>query len=40
VLGSRAVTEAVVDAGVPSLVFASSVGVYAPGPKHAYVRES
>jgi UDP-glucose 4-epimerase len=40
VLGSRAVVEAVVDAGVRSLVFASSVGVYAPGPKNAYVTES
>jgi UDP-glucose 4-epimerase len=40
VLGSRAVTEAVVDAGVPSLVYASSIGVYAPGPKHAYVKEN
>jgi UDP-glucose 4-epimerase len=40
VLGSLAVAEAVVRAGVPSLVFASSVGVYKPGPKHAYVKES
>jgi UDP-glucose 4-epimerase len=40
VLGSRAVIEAVVDAGVPSLVYASSLGVYAPGPKNAYVTES
>src|SRR5690349_2389174 len=40
VLGSRAVIEAVVEAGVPSLVYASSVGVYAPGPKTAYVTES
>ena len=40
VLGSRAVADAVLRAGVPSLVVASSVGVYAPGPKHAYVTES
>jgi UDP-glucose 4-epimerase len=39
VLGSRAVVQAVVDAGVPSLVYASSLGVYAPGPKDAYVTE-
>jgi UDP-glucose 4-epimerase len=39
VLGSRAVIRAVVDAGVPALVYASSIGVYAPGPKHAYVTE-
>jgi nucleoside-diphosphate-sugar epimerase len=40
VLGSWAVTEAAVRAGVPALVFASSVGVYAPGPKNAFVREN
>jgi UDP-glucose 4-epimerase len=40
VLGSRAVIEATVRAGVPSLVFASSVGVYAPGPKQRLVDES
>ena len=40
VLGTLAVAAAAVRAGVPSLVFASSVGVYAPGPKHEYVRES
>jgi UDP-glucose 4-epimerase len=40
VLGTQAVAGAAVDAGVPSLVFASSVGVYAPGPKQAYVSES
>ncbi|HEV7964930.1 MAG TPA: NAD-dependent epimerase/dehydratase family protein [Actinoplanes sp.] len=40
VLGSWAVTEAAVRAGVPALVFASSVGVYAPGPKDAFVREN
>ena len=40
VLGSLAVTAAAVRSGVPTLVFASSVGVYAPGPKDAFVRES
>src|SRR5690349_677391 len=40
VLGSRAVAKAVLRAGVPALVFASSVGAYSPGPKDAYVRES
>ncbi|GGL06177.1 NAD-dependent epimerase [Mangrovihabitans endophyticus] len=40
VLGSAHVAEATVRAGVPALVFASSVGVYAPGPKDAYVREN
>ncbi|WP_305782628.1 NAD-dependent epimerase/dehydratase family protein [Symbioplanes lichenis] len=40
VLGTRNVVDAVLRAGVPSFVFASSVGVYAPGPKHAYVTES
>jgi nucleoside-diphosphate-sugar epimerase len=40
VLGSRAVVEGVVRAGVPALVYASSVGVYAPGPKNAYVTEA
>lgn len=39
VLGSRTVVQAVLRAGVPTLAFASSVGVYAPGPKHAYVTE-
>jgi UDP-glucose 4-epimerase len=39
VLGSRNVAEAVVRAGVPTLVFASSLGVYARGPKDAYVTE-
>ena len=38
-LGSRNVADAVVRTGVPTLVFASSVGVYAPGPKDAYVTE-
>ncbi|HET6529147.1 MAG TPA: NAD-dependent epimerase/dehydratase family protein [Actinoplanes sp.] len=40
VLGSRTVTAAVLQAGVPALVFASSVGVYAPGPKDEYVTEA
>ena len=40
VLGSLAVAEAAVRSGVPGLVFASSVGVYSPGPKQAYVREN
>ncbi|MFI5931017.1 NAD-dependent epimerase/dehydratase family protein [Actinoplanes sp. NPDC051494] len=39
VLGSRAVIEGTLRAGVPTLVFASSVGVYSPGPKNAYVTE-
>ncbi|MDY7089741.1 MAG: NAD-dependent epimerase/dehydratase family protein [Actinomycetota bacterium] len=40
VLGSRAVARAVLRAGVGTLVFASSVGVYSAGPKQAFVRES
>lgn len=40
VRGSRAVLDAVVRAGVPALVFASSVGVYAAGPKDRFVDES
>ena len=40
VLGSRAVAEAVLRAGVPTLVFASSVGAYGPGPKHDRVPET
>jgi nucleoside-diphosphate-sugar epimerase len=40
VLGSRAVAAAAVDAGVPALVYASSVGVYSSGPKQAYVTEN
>jgi nucleoside-diphosphate-sugar epimerase len=40
VLGSRAVFRAALRAGVPSLVHASSVGVYAPGPKWAFVKET
>lgn len=38
--GSRRVFEAVVAAGVPKLVYASSVGVYSPGPKDREVDES
>ncbi|MEH1164618.1 NAD-dependent epimerase/dehydratase family protein [Micromonospora sp. CPCC 205539] len=37
--GSRAVFDAVVRAGVPALVYASSVGTYAPGPKDHPVSE-
>ncbi|WP_433791617.1 NAD-dependent epimerase/dehydratase family protein [Actinoplanes sp. CA-252034] len=40
VLGSRAVFRAAIRAGVPVLAHASSVGVYAPGPKQAFVRET
>jgi UDP-glucose 4-epimerase len=39
VLGSRAVTEAALRAGVGTLVQASSVGVYSPGGKDALVNE-
>lgn len=38
--GSRRVFEAVGDAGVGALVYASSVGAYSPGPKHDRVDES
>ncbi|WP_433224075.1 NAD-dependent epimerase/dehydratase family protein [Dactylosporangium sp. CS-047395] len=37
--GSRAVIDAAVEAGVGALVVASSVGVYAPGPKDRRVAE-
>ncbi|MFG3496718.1 NAD-dependent epimerase/dehydratase family protein [Streptomyces sp. NPDC047886] len=40
VLGSLRVFRAVVDAGVPVLVHASSVGTYSPGPKDRAVDES
>jgi UDP-glucose 4-epimerase len=40
VLGSRAVFRAAIRAGVSVLAHASSVGVYAPGPKRAFVRET
>lgn len=39
VIGSENVFRAVVEARVPSLVYASSVGVYAPGPKDERVSE-
>ena len=38
--GSRRVFHAVADAGVPSLVYGSSVGAYSPGPKDRLVDES
>jgi nucleoside-diphosphate-sugar epimerase len=38
--GSRRVFEAVASAGVPALVYASSVGAYSPGPKDRAVDES
>jgi UDP-glucose 4-epimerase len=38
--GSRRVFGAVAEAGVPSLVYASSVGAYSPGPKDRRVDES
>ncbi|HEV3377755.1 MAG TPA: NAD-dependent epimerase/dehydratase family protein [Thermoleophilaceae bacterium] len=38
--GSRKVFRAAADAGVPALVYASSVGAYAPGPKDRAVDES
>jgi nucleoside-diphosphate-sugar epimerase len=39
VIGSAAVIEAVVGAGVPALIYASSVGTYAAGPKDRLVDE-
>ena len=38
--GSRRVFDAVVTAGVPALIYASSVGAYSPGPKDRRVEES
>jgi UDP-glucose 4-epimerase len=38
--GSARVFRAVADAGVPALVYASSVGAYSPGPKDRLVDES
>jgi UDP-glucose 4-epimerase len=38
--GSTRVFEAVAEAGVPALVYASSVGAYSPGPKKRFVDES
>ncbi|HEX2313679.1 MAG TPA: NAD-dependent epimerase/dehydratase family protein [Thermomonospora sp.] len=40
VLGSARVFRAVADAGVPALVYASSVGAYSPGPKDRAVDET
>lgn len=40
VLGSIRVFDAVAEAGVPALVYASSVGAYSPGPKDRAVDES
>jgi UDP-glucose 4-epimerase len=40
VLGSERVFGAVADAGIPRLVYASSVGAYSPGPKDELVDES
>jgi UDP-glucose 4-epimerase len=40
VLGSIRVFEAVAEAGVPALVYASSIGAYAPGPNGRPVDES
>jgi nucleoside-diphosphate-sugar epimerase len=40
VAGSERVFRAVAEAGVPSLVYASSVGAYSPGPKDRRVDES
>src|SRR3954449_5490009 len=40
VVGSERVFGAVADAGVPRLVYASSVGAYSPGPKDTFVDES
>ena len=38
--GSERVFRAVADTGVPTLVYASSVGAYSPGPKDRHVDES
>lgn len=38
--GTRRVVAATVAAGVPALVYASSVGAYSPGPKDRFVDES
>jgi UDP-glucose 4-epimerase len=37
--GSRRVFDAVAEAGVPKLIYASSVGAYSPGPKEGGVNE-
>jgi UDP-glucose 4-epimerase len=39
VVGSERVFGAVADAGVPRLIYASSVGAYSPGPKDRFVDE-
>ena len=38
--GSRRVFDAAVQAGVPAILYASSVGAYSPGPKHRRTDES
>jgi nucleoside-diphosphate-sugar epimerase len=40
VMGSARVFQAAADAGVPALIYASSVGAYSPGPKDHPVAES
>lgn len=40
VVGGMRVFRSAVEAGVPALVYASSVGAYSPGPKDRYVDES
>jgi len=40
VVGTRRVVDAVVAAGVPTLLYASSIGTYAPGPKDRPVDEA
>jgi nucleoside-diphosphate-sugar epimerase len=40
VIGSQRVFKAATEAGVPALVYASSVGAYSPGPKDQFVDES
>jgi nucleoside-diphosphate-sugar epimerase len=40
VIGAERVFRAVVEAGVPALIYASSVGAYSPGPKDRPVDES
>jgi nucleoside-diphosphate-sugar epimerase len=40
VRGSERLFDAVVEAGVPALVYASSIGAYSPGPKDRLVDES
>lgn len=39
-IGTERLLDAVARAGVPSLVYASSIGAYSPGPKHDPVDES